>query len=73
MGSTMREIQKGIVRQEGLIVAWQGDKAEKHTFIRFEDLIRMKINASDLVMNPKNYLIDEETMKISIVCRLERS
>ncbi len=68
----MKEILKGIIRQDGVIIVWQGDQAQMKTFVGFEDLIQMKINASDLAMNPNNYLIDPETLSITMVCGLIR-
>ncbi len=64
----MKEIQKGVARQDGIIVVWQGDLGQNRTFVAFEDLIAMKINATDLVLNPQNYRIDEETQNLQLVC-----
>ncbi len=64
----MKELQKGIARQNGIVVVWQGDLGQNRTFVAFEDLITMKINATDLVLNPQNYRIDEETLNIQLVC-----
>ncbi len=64
----MKEIQKGVARQDGIIAVWQGELGQNRTFVAFEDLIAMKINATDLVLNPQNYRIDEETLAIQLVC-----
>jgi len=66
----MKEIFHVDMKKNGIIVEWKEDRAQKSRFFEFQELIRMKVNASDLVMNPGNYRLDEEKMIISPVCAL---
>ncbi len=66
----MKEISRVDMKKNGIIVEWKDDRVRKSRFFEFEELIRMKVNASDLVMNPGNYRLDDEQMTINPVCAL---
>ncbi len=66
----MKEIFRVDMKKNGIIVEWKEDRVRKSRFFEFQELIRMKVNASDLVMNPGNYRFDDEKMTISPVCSL---
>jgi hypothetical protein len=66
----MKEIIRVDMKKNGIIVEWKEDQLRKSKFLEFQELIQMKVNASDLVMNPGNYRLDEEKMTISPVCAL---
>ncbi|MDH7593320.1 MAG: hypothetical protein QHG99_03060 [Methanomicrobiales archaeon] len=56
----MEEIVASIKKEDGIQVAWQKHNQTKGTFFTYAELIDMKINALDLLENPKNYLLDLE-------------
>ena len=50
--------------QNGIQVFWTDAGKELSAFFPFEELIDMKINAFDLLENPKIYRIDEKNHRI---------
>jgi hypothetical protein len=50
--------------ENGIVVFWlEGDEKRWESF-NFAELIDMKINASDLIMHPASYKIDQDLHKL---------
>jgi len=60
----MKEILSGLKREDGIQVLWQQGVESKTLFFSYSDLIDMKINALDLLDNPKNYALDVDAHRI---------
>ncbi len=50
--------------QNGVQVIWTDAETEKGDFFTYEELIDMKINALDILNNPKIYRIDGDNHRI---------
>ena len=60
----MKEILSGLKREDGIHVMWQSGTESKTLFFSYSELIDMKINALDLLDNPKNYALDVDGRRI---------
>lgn len=58
MNGRMEEIIAGVMKKDGIEVAWQKGDRIVGNFFTYEELIAMKINAADLLEHPNNYLLD---------------
>jgi hypothetical protein len=63
----MMEILGGIKRDDGIHVMWQEGNETKAMFFGYNELIDMKINALDLLENPRWYRVDVEGHRIVMV------
>jgi len=60
----MKEIITVISRPNGLDLLWQQGNESKTEPFTFEELVDMKINAGDLLENPKDYALDVNNHRI---------
>lgn len=60
------EIITGVQRPDGILVLWQVHQEIRSMFFTFTDLIRLKVNALDLIQHPKKYRLDPELHTISM-------
>jgi hypothetical protein len=63
----MQQILKTERRGDGVEVVWREDKREMNSYFSFTQLIDMRVNALDILENPGNYGIDENTGKIGFI------
>jgi hypothetical protein len=60
----MQQIASTRKYQNGIQVFWTNEGKELSDFFPFEELIEMKINALDILKNPKIYRIDAKNHRI---------
>jgi hypothetical protein len=60
----MEQILRTGRRGDGVSVVWEKAGEEMTSYFSFTRLIEMKVNALDILENPGNYAIDEETGRI---------
>jgi hypothetical protein len=60
----MKEIITVISRPNGLDLLWQQGNESKTEPFTFDELVEMKINAGDLLENPKDYALDVNNHQI---------
>jgi hypothetical protein len=60
----MQQIASTKKYQNGIQVFWTNEGKELSDFFPFEELIEMKINALDILKNPKIYRIDAKNHRI---------
>jgi len=49
---------------DGVNVIWMKGNEEMTSYVSFTRLIEMRVNALDILENPRNYSIDEKTRRI---------
>ena len=54
----MEKIESSRKFQNGIQVLWTEKGEERSAFFSYEELVDRKINALDLLDNPKNYRVD---------------
>ena len=65
----MEQISGSMKRSEGIEVSWMEKGKEKQAFFSYQEIIDMKINAIDLLENPRFYLIDPKNVRIHATSR----
>jgi hypothetical protein len=65
----MEQIRKTTKRETGIEVSWTEKGKEQNTFFSYQEIIDMKINAIDLLENPRFYLIDAGNHRIHATSR----
>jgi hypothetical protein len=65
----MEQISGSRKRTEGIEVYWLEKDEEKQVFFSYQELIDMKINALDLLENPRFYLMDTKNVRIIATSR----
>lgn len=60
----MHEIITGIKRDDGVHVVWYRGTEARSTLFSYDELLKMHINALDLLEHPKRYLLDLESHTI---------
>jgi superfamily I DNA and RNA helicase len=61
----MQQITKSKKYQNGVQVFWTEAGNDRNDFFSFEDLIDQKINALDLLNNPRIYALNVEVIKLN--------
>ncbi|MDD1714886.1 MAG: hypothetical protein LUQ61_06480 [Methanoregulaceae archaeon] len=65
----MEQISGSRKRTEGIEVYWLEKDEEKQVFFSYQEIIDMKINAMDLLENPRFYLMDTKNVRIIATSR----
>lgn len=65
----MEQISGSRKQSEGIEVSWMEKGKEKQAFFSYQELIDMKINALDLLENPRFYLMDTKNVRIIATSR----
>jgi hypothetical protein len=65
----MEQISGSRKRTEGIEVYWLEEDEEKQVFFSYQEIIDMKINAMDLLENPRFYLMDTKNVRIIATSR----
>jgi len=65
----MEQISGSKKRNEGIEVSWMEKGKEKQAFFSYQEIIDMKINAIDLLENPRFYLMDTKNVRIRATSR----
>jgi len=65
----MEQITGSMKRETGIEVSWMEKGKEQNAFFSYQDIIDMKINAIDLLENPRFYLIDAGKHRIHATSR----
>lgn len=65
----MEQISGSRKLDEGIEVSWMEGGKEKKAFFSYQELIGMKINALDLLENPRFYLMDTRNVRIHATSR----
>lgn len=56
----MHDITSSRKMENGIVVFWNEDEEKKYESFNYAELIDMKINALDLLKDPKAYRVDKE-------------
>jgi hypothetical protein len=65
----MEQISGSKKREDGIEVSWREKGKEHIEFFSYQDIIDMKINAIDLLENPRFYLVDPKKRRIHATSR----
>jgi hypothetical protein len=65
----MEQIRGSVKRETGIEISWAEQGKEQTTFFSYQEIIDMKINAVDLLENPRFYLIDSKANRIHATSR----
>jgi hypothetical protein len=65
----MEQISGSRKQSEGIEVSWMEKGKERQAFFSYQEIIDMKINAIDLLENPRFYLIDAKNVRIHATSR----
>jgi hypothetical protein len=65
----MEQIRGSAKRETGIEISWAEQGKEQTTFFSYQEIIDMKINAVDLLENPRFYLIDSKANRIHATSR----
>jgi hypothetical protein len=65
----MEQISGSRKGAEGIEISWLDKGKEKQAFFSYQEIIDMKINAIDLLENPRFYLIDTKNLRIHATSR----
>jgi hypothetical protein len=65
----MEQISESKKKETGIEVSWMEQGKERQEFFSYQDIIDMKINAIDLLENPRFYLIDAKKRHIHATSR----
>ena len=65
----MEQLSGSRQRTEGIEVSWLEKDTEKQAIFSYQEIIDMKINAIDLLENPRFYLIDTKNLRIHATSR----
>jgi hypothetical protein len=60
----MHDIVSSKKMENGIVVFWMERGEKKNDSFNYQELIDMKINAGDLLSQPKSYKIDKEGRKL---------
>ena len=60
----MHDIISSKKMENGIVVFWEEKGEKKYESFNYQELIDMKVNASDLLNQPKLYKVDEPGHKI---------
>ncbi len=60
----MEQLTESRKSDTGIEVSWLENGSSQHRFFSYQDIIDMKVNASDLIENPRFYLIDTRNKRI---------
>jgi hypothetical protein len=69
----MHQIVRTERRGDGVNVVWEKAGKETALYFTFTQLIDMQVNALDILENPGNYGIDEETGRIRYIAYCQPS
>ncbi len=62
----MHDIISSKKMENGIVVFWDENGKKKDVSFNYEELIDMRINALDLLDQPKSYKVDKEAHKIIV-------
>lgn len=65
----MEQIRGSRKLEDGIEVSWTEGREEKKVFFSYQEIIDMKINAFDLLENPRFYLMDARNVRIHATSR----
>jgi len=63
----MRQVLRTERLGDGVNVVWEKDGKETTTYVSFTRLIDMRVNALDILDNPRSYGFDEKTGEVGFV------
>jgi hypothetical protein len=69
----MQQILRTERRGDGVDVVWEEEGTEMTSYFTFTELIGMRVNALDILENPRNYGIDEKARRISYIAYCQPS